>query len=804
MRPTDILARAMHDAGMTTNSLTSSHLLPAPRLDASASPIDVIVPFGSARRTDVPTLGGKGANLGEMTAAGLPIPPGFVISINAYRQFYDANELAPKVRAELARLNADDPNALDASAARLRSMILGANVPEALRRTMESAYDGLVHDGGGDTRVAVRSSATAEDTAQFSFAGMFESFLNVVGREEFIKQVKACWASTFGARVLFYRIKQNMPLEMPVAVVVQRMVNSEKSGVMFTSDPSTRDPSRMVIEAAWGLGEAVVQGAVTPDRHVLDKRSLTALETAIAQKEFLLAWNDEEHATSRIDLTNDPRADAPVLTADELRELGTLARRAEEHYGVPQDLEFAIEKGKVYLTQSRPITTLKEQGASPTPDRSPPANVLVRGLGASPGQATGAVHVLDSPADESAMQLGEVLVTHMTSPDWVPIMRRAAAIVTDAGGMTSHAAIVARELGLPCIVGAHDATRKLTTGMLVTVDGSAGTIVTGRVPTAAVERPTTPVGSAPAAPITATRVYVNLAEPERAAEVAARDVDGVGLLRAEFMMVEALERMHPRTFLAERSADEFVRRMADALRKFAQAFNPRPVVYRAMDFRSNEFRNLTGGADHEPTEANPMIGYRGCFRYTREPDLFALELRAIAEVRRDFENLHLMIPFVRTPGELKACMALLDSSPLGDDVRMERWIMAEVPSVVFWLPRYAELGITGVSIGSNDLTQLVLGVDRDSELFGPSYDERDGAVLDAIRSIISESRRLGLTCSICGQAPSVHPEYAAQLVRWGIDSISVNIDAIERTRHNVAAAEQALLLERARAEAGTR
>jgi pyruvate,water dikinase len=397
------------------------------------------------------------------------------------------------------------------------------------------------------------------------------------------------------------------------------------------------------------------------------------------------------------------------------------------------------------------------------------------------------------------MQAGEVLVTRMTSPDWVPIMRRAAAIVTDAGGMTSHAAIVARELGLPCVVGARNATRVLETGMVVTVDGSTGTVSEGgssEAPAAAPSRETTTDNER--GPITATKVYVNLAEPERAAEVAKRDVDGVGLLRAEFMMVEALEHMHPRAFLAERSADEFVERMAQSLRKFAEAFHPRPIIYRAMDFRSNEFRNLKGGADYEPNEANPMIGYRGCFRYTREPDLFALECRALAEVRRQFENLHLMIPFVRTAHELEACLSLVDASPLGDDRRLERWIMAELPSVVFWLPKYAELGISGVSIGSNDLTQLMLGVDRDSELFGASYDERDGAVLDAIASIIRECRRLGLTCSICGQAPSVHPEYAERLVRWGIDSISVNVDAIERTRHNIAIAEQALILDQAR------
>jgi pyruvate,water dikinase len=464
-------------------------------------------------------------------------------------------------------------------------------------------------------------------------------------------------------------------------------------------------------------------------------------------------------------------------------------------------LEFAIEGAQTYLTQSRPITTLATGLA--TPDASNPSSdkPLVHGLGASPGRASGVVRVLESPANEAAMQAGEILVTRMTSPDWVPIMRRAAAIITDAGGMTSHAAIVARELGVPCIVGAHNATRVLTTGTLVTVDGAAGTVVSGQVErdqVSTVVAKSRARSSSAKGVLTATRLYVNLAEPERAAEVAALDVDGVGLLRAEFMMLEALDHTHPRAFLAQRSANEFTSRMAASLRTFAEAFSPRPVVYRAMDFRSNEFRDLTGGAAYEPTEANPMIGYRGCFRYTREPDLFALELAALAEVRKDFENLHLMIPFVRTLHELQACVRFIDESPLAGDRRLERWIMAEVPSVVYWLPQYAALGIGGVSIGSNDLTQLVLGVDRDSELFGPAYDERDPAVLDTIRSIITECRRLGLTCSICGQAPSVHPEYAERLVEWGIDSISVNVDAIDRTRHNIAVAEQRLVLEHVR------
>jgi len=769
-----------------------------------APPERVIEFFANIRRSDVPTVGGKGANLGEMTAAKFPVPNGFVLGIAAYTEYYEANALAPRIAEALRRIKVDDPASLEKEASAIRGLLLSGTMPRTLQDAIEEAYDDLLGNQPSCTRVAVRSSATAEDTAQFSFAGMFESLLNVCDKQSLIDAIKRCWASTFGARVLFYRMTQGLPAEMPVAVVVQRMINAQKSGVIFTTDPSTRDPSRIVIEAVWGLGESIVQGAVTPDRHVLDKGSLRLLSTDVAEKESLLTWDAGSHQTIRVDLAGDVRAKAPVLAMSEITSLGRLARQVEEHYGVPQDLEFAIEGRDVHLIQTRPITTLGPRPSTSTesPDDNKP---LVRGLGASPGRATGPVRVLESPADEALMKPGEILVTHMTSPDWVPIMRRAAAIVTDAGGMTSHAAIVAREIGLPCVVGTHNATKVLTTGRVVTVEGGAGTVVSGAVGS---ER-STPPHETPEAPVvtsphvngtTATRLYVNLAEPERAADIASRDVDGVGLLRAEFMMLEALEHTHPRAFLKSRSAGEFIARMAAGLRTFAKAFSPRPVVYRAMDFRSNEFRSLEGGAEHEPTESNPMIGYRGCFRYIREPDLFALELAALAEVRKDFENLHLMIPFVRTLQELETCMRLIDESPLGGDRRLERWIMAEVPSVVYWLPKYAALGISGVSIGSNDLTQLMLGVDRDSDLFGSAYDERDPAVLDSIRTIILECRRLGLTCSICGQAPSIHPEYAERLVEWGIDSISVNVDAIDRTRHNIAVAEQRLVLGKARAD----
>ena len=772
--------------------------------------IDIVRTFADIGREDVPLVGGKGANLGEMTRTGLPVPPGFVLTIQAYALYLAHNGLSEKIGQLVTNLDVDDTAALQRTASSIHELMLTGEMPDDVRRSVLDAYTSLRGTRDAEPLVAVRSSATAEDTGDFSFAGMFESFLNVRGEAELLDRVRACWASTFSARVLFYRVKRGFPIEMPVAVVVQELVESEKSGVMFTADPATHDRTRIVIEAAWGFGEVVVGGQLVPDRYVLEKSSLRVLEARVNEKDFMLARDRKKGSIVVINLAGDARATARVLTDGELHRLGELAAKAEEHYGVPQDLEFAIAGDSIFLTQTRPITTLgpvaaraERVEASVSAKPAAPMQPLLRGLGASPGIASGHARVLTAVVNSSELKEGEVLVARMTSPDWVPLMRRAAAIVTDAGGMTSHAAIVSRELGIPCVVGTRDATRVLKSGTPVCVDGTAGTITLGEAPTVAPTPGVSPAAHAAArpTPITATRLYVNLGEPDRAAEIAERDVDGVGLLRAEFMMLEALERTHPRVFIDAGRQREFVSRMADGLRQIAAAFDPRPVVYRAMDFRSNEFRGLAGGAEHEPVEENPMIGYRGCFRYTREPELFTLELTALAEVRREHRNLHLMIPFVRTGRELAECLTIVDRSPVGSDRGLGRWIMAEVPSVVSWLPEYARMGITGVSIGSNDLTQLVLGVDRDSDVLAPLFDERDRAVLDAIHSIIATSRRLGLSCSICGQAPSVHPEFAEQLVKWGIDSISVNSDVIDRTRHNIAAAEQRLLLEHARGTA---
>ncbi len=458
------------------------------------------------------------------------------------------------------------------------------------------------------------------------------------------------------------------------------------------------------------------------------------------------------------------------------------------------------EAGTIWMLQSRPVTASGGK-ALDEPEQQRGA-VLVRGLGAAPGIADGSVRVIGELAAADGLLEGEVLVTHMTAPDWVPLMRKAAAIVTDSGGMTCHAAIVSRELGIPCVVGTAEATKILRDGELVTVDAGEGVVTEGATapaPASAAETASA-AAAAPAPPVTGTKVLVNLSEPSQLERVASLPVDGVGLLRAELMVVEALEGVHPRLLIEQGRSERFVERMAASLTAFANAFAPRPITYRTIDFRTNEFRGLEGGERFEPEESNPMIGYRGALRYMREPDLLGLELDAIGRVWDEgHTNFHVMIPFVRTPREVVAVREQMEAAGLLSRPGFELWVMAEVPSVLFHLGRYAELGVTGISIGSNDLTQLVLGADRDSELVAEVFDERDAAVTEYISQLLDRARELGLQTSICGQAPSVYPEYAEILVRAGIDAISVNIDAVERARRLVAAAEQRLLLDQARA-----
>lgn len=739
--------------------------------------------FDELGKEDIALAGGKGANLAEMTRAKIPVPPGFIVTAKAYFHFLKQAKLKQKIHQLLGPLDTGNSAELKKTSDRIKEEFSRAPMPEEIAQAITQAYGKL---GGGP--VAVRSSATAEDLPEASFAGQQRTFLNVQGEDKVLAAVQGCWASLFEPRAIFYRQQQGFEhLKVGLAVPVQQMVQSQVSGIMFTVEPLTNDAKKIFIEAAYGLGEAIVSGEVTPDCYVVDKAKLTITDKQIAKQEWQIVKNPQpqevEEGNIKVPIPVS-RQSEQKLTDEDIIALAKWGKRLEDLYQFPQDIEWATQEERLFIVQTRAVTTLGVKEERLAKIRAEP---LLIGEAASLGIASGIVKIVPDATRLDKVEKGDILVAGMTSPDFVPAMKRAVGIVTDRGGRTSHAAIVSRELGIPCVVGTGKATAVLKDGQEITVDGSHGRIYQGKVEGAKVSLRS---ASMRRRFRTKTRVYVNLAQPDLADRVAARDVDGVGLLRAEFIIAHIGE--HPRFMLHEKREGKFIDQLAQGITSFTRAFYPRPVVYRTTDFRTNEYRNLKGGEEYEGIEENPMIGYRGCSRYVQELDVLKLEIEAIKKVRGKYNNLWVMIPFVRLPSEMARLKQIFEAEGLPSSQDFKLWMMAEVPSNVFLIDEFLATGLDGVSIGSNDLTQLILGIDRDNPKLASIFDERNQAVMQAMCKVTTACAAKGVTSSICGQAPSFYPEVTEKLVKCGITSVSVSPDMIDKTREVIAAVEAKL------------
>lgn len=882
-----------------------------------------IVWFHEVRAKDVPLVGGKGANLGELCNANFPVPSGFIITSRAYFDFIEQTGLKKAIIEKINGLNVDNTEELKKVSAEIRSMIKKAQMDPELRKEIINAYSKLGEHriawltSSEQAYVAVRSSATAEDLPEASFAGQQETYLNVHGCTELLNAVKNCWASLFTARAIFYRKKKNFSTEkVGIAVIVQNMVNSEKSGVMFTADPKG-DTSKIIIEACFGLGEAIVSGSITPDTYIVDKKTLKIIDKKIRYQKWMLKKDADK--TRKIKLTQQKGAKQKIGD-DKIIELAKIGRQIEEHYKAPQDIEWAIEGNEIKILQSRAITTLslkdkveKEAQRRAEVERLE-KEIIVDGLAASPGIVTGNVAVVPTIRDIDKVKEGMILVTKMTNPDWVPIMKKCKAIVTDEGGTTCHAAIVSRELGIPCVVGTENATKVLKDDMLVTVDGYNGYVYKGAVELSIPEKTTDKIirleevdlieevlklelqseeaerfkvlqerdvyvkpkaglcgiakqveekkevmheieseknrmqelqkriedikevlkrseeekhkirevreeaeevikrfGAIKAEELKeeelkeeekmlinilreiSPKVKVNVALPEAAERAAQTGADGVGLLRAEHMITAS--GIHPAEYLRRNEVDKLVKAVHDGIEQVLSRFKGKPVWYRTFDARTDEFRNLEGGK-YEPHEENPMLGWHGIRRDLDQPMLLKAQLLAIKQLLEEgYSNIGVMLPFVHSAEQVRQAKEIAKEVGLKQEKGvLEFGVMIEVPSAALTIDDIIAEGIDFISFGTNDLTQLTLGIDRNNERIQKYFNEMHPAVLKLLKIVIDACKRAGVETSICGQAAN-NPNMVKVLVRYGIDSISANIDSVEKIRAVVMTEEKNLLLE---------
>lgn len=778
--------------------------------------------FDELKRGDVDLVGGKSSSLGEMTSStNVPVPYGFATTAHGYRHFMEETNLVGRIREELDKLeDVENTDQLHEVCTAIREMIMAQEMPEDLAESIRKAYEELGEKvGEKDPFVAVRSSATAEDLPDASFAGQQDTYLNVKGADTVIQKVKECYASTFTDRATYYREKQGFDhMAVALSAAVQMMVFSKASGVMFTVNLVNGDDNNIIIEGAYGLGEYVVQGTVTPDNFVIDKNEMKIISRIINDKPIKLVRQPDGDV--REEKVPDDERKKQAITDEQVLELASYAKAIEKHYGCYMDMEWGVDErtNKIWLLQARPETVWSrknkakkeaEEGRPKTANNShltENMKVIVRGLPASPGNAAGKAHVISDPAQIDEFRDGEILITTMTAPDWVPAMKKAKAIVTDAGGMTCHAAIVGRELGIPCIVGtrsrSEEATAVIHDGDEITVDATNGIVYSGIVESVVKQNvPEQKVSAAPTAadtvPVTGTKIYMNLGNPDLADKYGKLPCDGIGLMREEFIWTSFIHE-HPLYLIETGRSDVAVNELAEGMRKVCQALAPRQVVVRLSDFKSSEYRGLKGGDKYEPHESSALLGWRGASRYYDPKYLpaFKLELAAVKKVREEygFKNLMVMIPFCRTVQEAEMVTGIMAEEGLVRSADFKIWLMAEIPANIILADQFNKF-VDGYSIGSNDLTMLILGCDRDNETVQNIFDERNLAVKRAIRHLIEVAHKDGKTVSICGQAPSVYPELCEFLIRSGIDSISVNPDVVIRTKKQAAQIEQRVLLD---------
>jgi len=784
----------------------------------SAKDKELILWFDNLRNTDVPIVGGKNASLGEMINARLPVPFGFAVTAFSYEKYISEKKIAEQIYNIIKETVTDpnDPKQYDVASKKIRELIEKTPMPKDTEKAIRAAYANLNKRFGlKETFVAVRSSATAEDLPDASFAGQQETYLNVKGPEDLLDKVVKCWSSLFTPRAIFYRNEKGFPHEKVfISVGVQKMVNSRAAGVMFTINPVTGNRDEIVIEGNYGLGETVVSGAVNPDDFVVDKNSLQIKERRIARKTIKYIRDSKTGKTVHLEV---PEAEQKAVCIDdkEITALAELAKKIEKHYGKPMDIEWAIDQDlsfpeNMMLVQARPETVFGQKGQEENKMEENKVQealkIVVRGISAGRrGYGVGKAKVVLNPEDAHRdMHKGDILVTGMTDPDFVPFMKMASAIVTDKGGITSHAAIVSRELNIPCVVGTENATQIMKTNQEYTVDSRNGLIYEGIISQAVQPAATAGNGAVmqvtDSAPVTATKIYMNLGTPEMIDQYKDLPFEGIGLMRTEFILASAIG-THPMAFVDAGQSQQFVDKLADGIATVARAIQPKPVVVRLSDFKTNEYRGLKGGDRYEIVEENPMLGWRGCSRYISKwyDKAFRLECQAIKKCRIEWglKNVYVMLPMVRTLWEAKQVLQIMKEESLERNKDFKIWFMAETPSIAIMADEFSKL-VDGFSIGSNDMTQGVLMIDRDSERLGQMgyFDERDPAVKRIIAHLIKAAHENGCTVSICGEGPSNLPDFAEFLVRAGIDSISVNNDAVVQTRKHVASVEQKIILER--------